>query len=297
MVKKAIFFLFALVFVSAVFVACQEDDTSIRSTKTHRYNSSIAGNLRNPYDSVGIHHNLYLSDVFTQMYNSGLRPNDLAFDESFSYINNYIVQRRILYPQYVDRILTRQDCRAILDNQNEFYLGIIRNTNISTHAKDYLVRLFNDVRNTSDTNYYTYKDVVCRAESRIIADTTLNEVEKSILLSSTSVFRHSLYYWFDNTEVAALPDWLVIAGADAAAALAGAAEGATTGAGIGAVVGNAGTGAAVGAIIGGIAGAIQGSANKAIELDSARTLEDEENPQENIDEDQGTDEPNLPSQP
>ena len=104
--------------------------------------------------------------------------------------------------------------------------------------------------------YSPYYEVICKVEEDILSNQSFTTTEEQILLSFTSVLRHSLYYWYEPISLAkSTPDWASIALADARGAI----KGAKAGLRVGSAVGHPAAGTAVGAV----AGAALKSAKKA----------------------------------
>ena len=127
-----------------------------------------------------------------------------------------------------------------------------------------------------NTGYEPYYDTICNFEKNIISNSnTISQEEKQILLSFTSVLRHSLYYWYEENPSAKVSEKWQIAVADAKGALTGGLQGVGIGKEVGGTVG-----ASIGAGVGAVIGAVEASIEKAAELDKIKQKEKDKENQE-----------------
>ncbi len=255
------------------FVSCNDDNDELLNNNLNGgiLNSKVATspcNSLNPYDSVGILHNQHLTNVFDDLYSLYQDPNILEVDTINSYAREYLSSK---YNEvFISDIV---DTRIYRCNTDEELLSTMVNLGFSNAAISVVNSTVSTIENITNNSYRDYYNAIYNIEKNVISRTDLSQSEKEIILCFTSVYRHSIYYWYEGKDAsskAKVPKWLQVAAADGKGALAGAG----TGAAAGAVVGGA-PGAAAGAIAGGVVGAAAASIEKAAELDKIKKPENE----------------------
>lgn len=250
-----------LFILSASLFSCTDKNEDIFATKS---DTTIIDptNTNNPYDSVGINHNNYLDLVFTEIFNKYGNPNELEVDLIKKETESIILEEGLCSSEFLEITSDYIDVSRIIDEDDVFFENLM-DSELSADTKLYIQQLLSQY----DISYPELDSFIRNKEDLIINDGSIQEEEKVILLSFTSVFRHSSFYWkeIEYTKKAA-PKWFRITAADAKGAVAGAATGATVGA---LTTGGTPVGATTGAIIGGTFYAIAASVEKAASLKSA----------------------------
>lgn len=263
--------------------SCSDNEFNEQSSKinaTSFKSLSVPGNNANPYDSVGILHNAYCDLITIDLFDNYTNPNTLEVEEFYDFVKNDIVNRGIVYDPYMDTIMPLSMINNIV-NSNNYCIDVIQNSEVSDTVKTIILDMFENIIALSSNTYSDYKSLICEVETNVLSS-MLSEKEKAIILSSTSVARYSLYYWYNNYSSGSkeAPRWLQISLADIAGACNGSLTGGAAGAGIGVAVGGipgAGTGVVVGGAIGAVGGAIIASLAKA---DAYDVLHKPEKPKE-----------------
>lgn len=203
------------------FVSCDKEDSNIQNNENNdNLNKELlSANPINQYDMAGKLHNQYLKEI--------MGMNIKNYSET-SYFDIAIEEFNI------SATVSREIREAITNEnyRNDFVYTIEKNVT-SRRVQNILINLFNTTRTKNDNGLYTgYTDFVNdinNFENQIIADNTLEDSSKELLLSVTSVYRHSAAYWsnyLQNQGIEANPKlswwkWLVFGAADAVGGLLG----------------------------------------------------------------------------
>lgn len=206
--KSAILFAVGAVLTCTIlFVACNKENAEKSNindlSSPMKSEMTQPNNPVNPLDNIGINHNIHLNDVLSIINTRYIEPNSLSSDDVLGIYREYLINN------------------GYAENDIDFAFEIIKEgCSIPGKVEQYMESLQDSISIIPNESYDNYKNLVMRYENRIMADATLNDVEEGALLAFTSVYRHSLYYWYEAPSKA-LPNWVKIAAADAA----GAAEG------------------------------------------------------------------------
>lgn len=241
--------------LNILFISCNEDNDVYDKNTIQKKAIVSPNNTNNPYDSIGANHNFHLNNIFSFLYDQYTNPNIIHTDTILLITNNYLLSKynhTITNEIFNTKIYRCETNQELANKMNAF--------GFSPKASTYVFALLDTIELISSNSYKNYKNIICYTENNIINDVDINERDKAILLSFTSVLRHSIYYWYEESG-AKVAKWLRIALADA--------KGALTGAGVGAALGSSipGVGTVGGAITGGAIGATEASVEKAAELD------------------------------
>lgn len=183
-------------------------------------------NEDNPYDSVGIRHNIGLNAFMvgkTCYWFSNVDLDDLIsfgeYYDSIYEINGYGIQAD----------LTNEEFWAYINSGKQFQSHM--NAYASDTIIDIFARVINDINCGEFSDYNDVKNRILLTEDSVIDNLlAVTKSQEAVLLSSLSVLRHSIFYWSDeNTNsgyhtapfVASWSDILFIGCADAFGALLG----------------------------------------------------------------------------
>ena len=222
--KSAILYAVGVVLTCTIlFVACNKENAE--ESNLNNLSSSVKSemtqpnNPNNPLDSIGINHNIHLNDVLSIINHNYINPNSLSSNDFLDIYREYLINK------------------GYAEKDIDFAFEIIKEgCSLPDNVEQYMESLQDSILIIPNESYDNYKNLVMRYENRIMADATLNDVEEGALLAFTSVYRHSLYYWYEASSKA-LPKWLQIAAADAAGAVEGFVGGVTVHWALGAVCG------------------------------------------------------------
>lgn len=217
-------------------------------------------NTENPYDWVGVKHNIHLDEISSILFEEYDNPNNLELSIVTSLTKEHLSELydNTLVEPIINNGLYRCETEAELSE-------VLKNDIFSNTSEAYINSILSSIENLKNDSYMSYKAYISEMESRIVTDNKIQEVEKVVLLSFTSTLRHSIYYWYEpETSAKVKCKWLKIALADGKGALASGAQGAA----IGAIAGTGG--AVIGASTGALIGAVAASIEKAEQLDSIK---------------------------
>lgn len=146
------------------------------------------GNRKNPYDKAGLLHNILLEA--TQAY------IDRTQDTSRGGIHEFVAQQFQAETgtdprPYIAKVNPEIDY-TIAAGQGAM---VIRSFTISKPVTDYLDALWELLNAVQEANFPELKAKITSLEDRILADRTISEDERRLLLSTTSVARYSSAYW------------------------------------------------------------------------------------------------------
>lgn len=243
--KSAILFAVGVVLTCTIlFVACNKENAEKSNindlSSPMKSEMTQPNNPVNPLDIIGIKHNIHLNDVLLIINSRYIEPNGLSSDDVLGMYREYLINN------------------GYAENDIDSAFEIIKEgCSIPGKVEQYMESLQDSISIIPNESYDNYKNLVMRYENRIMADATLSDVEEGALLAFTSVYRHSLYYWYEAPSKTT-PKWLQIVFADAA----------------GAVEGFSGLGRSSSAL--GIIGGIIVGVNKSVE--KAEKLKDSEKP-------------------
>lgn len=160
----------------------------------------------NKYDYAGRDHNIILENV-VEKWNENLTMDDyinFSRDEFFAIYSNEPSQT---FPSNTSII-------NVLEDADNDFANVIRNTNFNTVVKQHLsdfIELLVSFEATNNNKYSDLKNQIISFETKIISDNSLLEEDKEIILSVTSIGRHSAYFW-NTTYLNALSNGYVTSG-------------------------------------------------------------------------------------
>ena len=234
-------------------------------------------NLKNNYDFVGQLHNKGL-ESFVNNYTkiNGLESNKkmsfatlinsnssyLGQDSSINNFNTLLIKNNSLY-SYLKNI----------DLKNSSFVTALDAVNFKTSIgfKEYYLQMINGVdqiNNNDEASFSKYIELIKKIESSVQIS-SLQSIEKDMLLATASVARYSGSYWFYNKAInnwnpnnVTLTSNKHIIKCDIAGAAGGAAAGAIIGGTV--TIPAGGIGAVPGWVAGAITGAVGGSVTQAV---------------------------------
>ncbi len=219
--------IYSCLFILTFFISCDSaSDTKSESIMHRELTSRIANELpgyaANPYDEAGWIHN----ELFESYYESGTLPksvtNIISSVQTLADGNpNFNAIKTLSYhPVSVERV------NYILEHKNTCVTDIISNSTLTTRGKLSLTTFINSLVFTFDTESscdVLYK-FVTDYEKGVLEDTLLTVRDKQIILTTTSIARHSFYLAKKKPKKNTDPDWTILVG-NIIAATEGAEEG------------------------------------------------------------------------
>lgn len=254
--------------------SCTEDEYSVENSSELGYNYKTTvspNNNLNPNDSIGVLHNIHLDSIISILCENYTNPDAIHQDTLNRIVRDYFLN---IYDKDIVEAVFDEKTYRIDDNKS--IDAILTEAKFSEETKKEIFSLLEIINSMENTGYEPYYDTICNVERNIISNSsTISQEEKQIILSFTSVLRHSLYYWYEESTAVKVSERWQIAVADAKGALSGGAQGA----GIGSVSGNV-VGASIGAGVGAVIGAVAASIEKAAELERIKEKEKDKENQE-----------------
>lgn len=267
---------------SISFVSCNKennDDVSRNHSGSMEKTDAVSPrNANNPYDTIGALHNIMMDECRGKMQSYYMANGSWSIAASDSIATVILADHGFYVPGYNLNFIT-----SLFADSASYYTDYAVALGATNYEEENIINIINITRELFFANepYSQIKERIVNEEALVLSNQGLTNDEKFVILSTTSVLRHSLYYWltydgFDRgMSLSAKEDnppqnsnsgrgWR-IALADVGGALAGVLTGASTGATIGTAVGNPVAGAAVGAAVGAIGGAVKSSCDKATE--------------------------------
>ncbi len=281
-------FVVALVYASLGFISCENDETGFGVNEKLASDEVLLpvypANTANSYDSVGQIHNTMLQSCRVDVLSLYKRNGNITVAEA-----NDIAQNTLHRAGYDTTLFKYNDLCTLLSDTATIFRNYISASRLSTKGKDIMcstISLMDSLARNEVDNYMAYKAIIVNTEQFINEDRTIDNQEKSILLSAMSVLRYSLYYWSltenylidNNTKAKKMPKWVritMMAVADAAGGIGGA----LTGAAVGTTVGGP-AGSVAGGVAGSITGAITASNGAATLCDNIDKISEDEKPKD-----------------
>lgn len=192
-----------LILNSCLFLlACQEDDLNFFSSQNslhyypseaeNRTNFVTANNPLNPYDSIGIKHNLILEEF-------------LNLSTSAISLENLLTSLRSLLNISSNATIDSADLHnieSILSNSQQAYNSILNTSTLSSGAKINLSNFLEWIEEYKDDVDFNHQAYILAKEDTILFE-SFSSTDKETLLSITSLARHS----FDRKKRRKDKDW------------------------------------------------------------------------------------------
>jgi hypothetical protein len=175
------------------FYACKQENLKpegLQMSENPQSNSASIpcspANPDNPFDSVGIIHNLALNDV-----KNSVGFSNSTINQRVNRANQYLSQQFGISATFTISTITN----IIADSSNSFNTTI-NNLSVSNNLRNRLRNVVFLIKNNSDfDNYCDLKNQIMILEQAVIDDNTLSTNEKNIFLKVSSIARHTLHYW------------------------------------------------------------------------------------------------------
>lgn len=220
--KNYIIIVLAILFVSILNNSCTKivenlnEDISNNSVNTRNENCNPDFD-NNIVDSIGKMHNLLVNSIeslcdstSSQSYIMDVMESEITDSFGSSYV------------QYIQDFQSTQVVLNYIDHDSiSYYLSTL---NITNFEKQQILNLFELIEDYNGSNSCEIIEDIKAFEQGLIEAYNFNVIKK--ILNSSSVARHSLYYWdadYNNERIQLRWPWKkwIIAGADVLGALAG----------------------------------------------------------------------------
>lgn len=237
---------------------------------------ALPKNANNPYDTIGALHNIMMEECREKMQSYYLGHGTWSVTASDSIATAILEDHGFYVPGYDLNFIT-----SLLADSASNYLDYALDHGASNSEIMTIRNIVTNIKEMVFANepYSQIKGKIVSNEELVLSNPSLSNNEKYVILSATSVLRHSLYYWlnYDGFDIGMSPSakednptqnnnsgrgWR-IALADLGGALTGAVTGASAGATAGTAIGNPVAGVAIGTVVGTIGGAVKASCDQA----------------------------------
>ena len=265
---------------SISFVSCNKEnsDDVVRnhSGSTEKTDVVLPKNANNPYDTIGALHNIMMEECRGKMQSYYMGHGTWSIAASDSIATAVLADYGFYVPGYNLNFIT-----SLLADSASYYIDYAVALGATNAEKENITNIVTTIKDLVFANepYSQIKERIVNEEALVLSNQGLSSDEKFVILSATSVLRHSLYYWltydgFDTgMSLSAKEDnppqnnnngrgWR-IALADLGGALTGAVSGLSAGAAAGTALGNPAAGVAIGTTVGAIGGAVKASCDQA----------------------------------
>lgn len=205
--------LYSCLIILAFFISCDNasDITEAATTSSELFSrtaTELPGNAANPYDDAGWIHN----EIFESYYESGNKPTTLSGIitkvETLADANTGFqsLKTTSYHPVSVTRI------QYLLDHKNTCVAEVLSASSMSSRAKLSFSSFINslDVVFDTETNCDVLYQFVVDYEKEILNDTLLTAKDKQIILTTTSIARHSAYLAKKKPKKNTDPDWTIL---------------------------------------------------------------------------------------
>jgi hypothetical protein len=163
-----------------------------KSQLTTSSNYCIPNNVTNVQDSVGIIHNEILVQTLGWP----------SVDSCLAQANEIAIGRVVnAMPNFQTYLLNTDDVLAIVADSINNFQTIVSNTSYGTEARNALNSLFSILLDTTDTTVIDYcilKEKILNLENSVSNNNSINNNEKVLILSASSVARHSSFFWMNQ---------------------------------------------------------------------------------------------------
>lgn len=202
--------IYYLYFVLVLFtISCDspisEPETAITPNKISRETNDYPFNPSNSFDSAGQIHN----EILTSYYEHNPLPT-----ETDSIISLFHL-KAMSHPFFsspnssVTTPILMSDLQPLLANPNDVLLQFLDSSTLSEKAKINLKYYIQELLLASETSedYATIYDYIINYEAQVEANTDYTSNDKAIILTITSITRHSVYMKKKKPKKNTDPDW------------------------------------------------------------------------------------------
>jgi len=205
--------LYSCLFILTFFISCDDDATIatpnvVNSRITGRIATELPGNTANPYDEAGWIHN----ELFETYYESSTKPTTIAGVISRveaiadSNSNFKVIKTASYHPVSEERI------QYLLDHKGTCVSEVIANSTLSSNAKlslsNFMVSL--DEKFAVETSCDLLYNYVAAYEKTVVDNATFTSKDKQLMLTTTSIARHTVYLARKKPKKNTNPDWTIL---------------------------------------------------------------------------------------
>ncbi len=169
-----------------------KDDSAMQSYSYYP-GSSRAADASNPMDWIGTFHNKLLdSTVLYTKFSASLNLQSI-YEVMQKYCPHFVSSDAALIHEYLIKITPKHQRALIYDTDS-----LIKASIADPLTQRYALAVVDTLRAAATTNYALAKKGITVIENRIQNDQKLADNDRRMLLSMTSVARHSFSFWLDK---------------------------------------------------------------------------------------------------
>jgi hypothetical protein len=159
-------------------------------------------NSLNPFDDVGIIHNQGLDYFMKNFSDRKMTVREIVKETDKYLLTNTLFSKNMKIGSSNGTLSTDPEMvsEVLADKDNNFK-SVISKAECSDYAKSKLTHFFSLILSEKDNENADYNLMygkIIDFEKTIIDDKSLNENDKKVVLMSSSIGRHSLYYWYTS---------------------------------------------------------------------------------------------------
>ena len=205
--------IYSCLLILTFFASCNNDLDTVKegaaTTIGHRtISETLPLNTSNPYDYVGQLHD----ELFESYYASGNLPTSVSgIANRVEAIANENTQFNAIKSSTYHAVSSER-LQYILDHKSTYLTDVITASSMTAKAKLSLSTFINSlvVVFDTETNCDVLYQFVADYETEIIGDPLLTEKDKQIMLTTTSIGRHSAYLAKKKPKKNTDPDWTIL---------------------------------------------------------------------------------------
>jgi hypothetical protein len=196
------------------FVSCNSDkefyEQEARSVVTNTIANVSPKNESNPYDEIGCLHTELFDTYYSSECLGGALSQIINTVEGIAAANNdfLAIKSSTYYP------VSEVEIRYLLDNKNTCLVNAISSSSLTVAAKSSLTNFVTAFIETFDTesDCEVLYQIVVDYESEVLSNSLFTSTDKRIILTTTSVTRHTAYRTRKKPKKNTDPDWTVLIG-------------------------------------------------------------------------------------
>lgn len=249
-IKKIAFSFLTLVFLAT---SCNQNEQLIpvESNPVSTVKTISPTNTDNPFDEVGVIHNQGVAYFMKNYAGKKMTVSEIVSVTDKYLLSNTSFTKNMRIGAENATFSTNSDkISDVLADKDNNFKNVVSKAECSDYAKTKLSTLFSitlSEKENESADYNLLHSKIIAFEKDILEDKKLSEEDRKLVLMSTSISRHSLYFWYTSIPKSANGriarkwwEWVLVGVADAAGGVAGAAVGSGVASAAGAVAGAVG---------------------------------------------------------
>lgn len=150
-------------------------------------------NASNPYDSIGRLHNEVL-EIYLSTHSDNSLSENTSTEDIMAQVQLIACSGTINIVQDCSSSFAYNTINTIVTNPENSTASIIDNSILTSQGKADLRILIDSLAEIDDESYQDINEFIISYESDILSSNVLNNQDKRIILTTSSIVRHSVYY-------------------------------------------------------------------------------------------------------